>query len=69
MRQTAADSRELPTGWNERLDARIDALIKMRDELTGCIGCGCLSLKSCRLRNPNDALSTFGPGARLLERQ
>ncbi|MBP2443403.1 hypothetical protein JOH51_000842 [Rhizobium leguminosarum] len=39
----------------------------MRDRLTGCIGCGCLSIESCPLRNPCDRLGKEGPGARLLE--
>jgi MerR family redox-sensitive transcriptional activator SoxR len=65
---TVADWRALSADWKQRLDARIEALIKMRDELTGCIGCGCLSLKSCKMRNPSDALAKRGPGAHLLER-
>jgi hypothetical protein len=38
-----------------------------RDQLDGCIGCGCLSMQECPLRNPLDALGAEGPGARLLE--
>ena len=41
-----------------------DALFRLRDRLTGCIGCGCLSMKACYLLNPNDELAEEGPGAR-----
>ena len=53
--------------WRGDLQSRIDELTRLRDQLTGCIGCGCLSLKACKLRNPDDKLSTQGSGARLLE--
>lgn len=52
--------------WRGRLDERIHDLERLRDELTGCIGCGCLSLQRCRLYNPSDAAATLGPGARYL---
>jgi len=64
---TAADWRELSARWREDLQARIEELVKLRDQLNSCIGCGCLSLKACRLRNPDDRLSKEGAGARLLE--
>ena len=48
------------------LDARIAALEKMRDDLDGCIGCGCLSLKRCALYNPTDIAARMGQGARYL---
>ena len=48
-------------------DARIRALTQLRDELDGCIGCGCLSRRDCPLRNPGDKLGEEGTGARLLE--
>lgn len=63
---TAADWRALSGHWKGLLDERIGALVRLRDELDGCIGCGCLSLKACPLRNPLDRLSEEGPGARLL---
>lgn len=63
---TAADWRALSVHWKGLLDERIGALIRLRDELDGCIGCGCLSLKTCPLRNPLDRLREEGPGARLL---
>jgi MerR family transcriptional regulator, redox-sensitive transcriptional activator SoxR len=48
------------------LQARIEMLQKTRDLLDGCIGCGCLSLQSCRLLNPGDEAGRFGPGPRYL---
>jgi MerR family redox-sensitive transcriptional activator SoxR len=52
--------------WRRKLDARIDELERLRDRLSGCIGCGCLSLSTCGLLNPGDAVAAEGPGARLL---
>jgi len=49
------------------LNERIRSLVQLRDQLDGCIGCGCLSLKDCPLRNPGDQLSQRGDGAVLLE--
>jgi MerR family transcriptional regulator, redox-sensitive transcriptional activator SoxR len=64
---TAADWRKLSAVWKQGLDERIESMIGLRDSLTGCIGCGCLSLKVCPLRNPKDRLGEQGPGPRLLE--
>ncbi|MEL1265785.1 redox-sensitive transcriptional activator SoxR [Pseudoxanthomonas putridarboris] len=64
---TAADWKKLSSRWRASLEARIECLVRLRDQLDGCIGCGCLSLKSCPLRNPWDELGEQGPGARLLE--
>jgi len=64
---TAADWRKLSANWKRGLDERIEKLMQLRDSLTGCIGCGCLSLKVCPLRNPRDRLGEEGPGPRLLE--
>ncbi|MDH5823867.1 redox-sensitive transcriptional activator SoxR [Luteimonas sp. RD2P54] len=64
---TAADWRRLSRRWHAELDDRIARLIRLRDQLDGCIGCGCLSLKACPLRNPADELGWEGPGPRLLE--
>ncbi|WP_395703475.1 redox-sensitive transcriptional activator SoxR [Aquabacterium sp.] len=61
---TAADWRRLSTAWRAELDARISQLQALRDQLTDCIGCGCLSLQRCRLRNPGDALAAQGAGPR-----
>ena len=65
---TKADWSRLSRGWRADLDARIDQLQRLRDDLDGCIGCGCLSLKSCSLYNAGDALGTDGPGPRRLLR-
>lgn len=59
---TKADWARLSARWRKDLDARIDRLQRLRDNLDGCIGCGCLSLKSCNLYNRSDWLSTNGPG-------
>ncbi len=63
---TAADWQRLSAGWRPMLDRRIRLLEVLRDELDSCIGCGCLSLERCRLRNPGDRASALGPGARFL---
>ena len=64
---TADDWGALSERWRTDLDDRITRLIKLRDELTGCIGCGCLSLDSCPLYNPGDRCSKQGPGPQLLD--
>jgi MerR family redox-sensitive transcriptional activator SoxR len=58
-----ADWARLSRGWQPRLDEQIARLQRLRDKLTSCIGCGCLSLKTCALSNPDDAMSAVGPGA------
>lgn len=63
---TKADWARLSRAWRSRLDEQIEALEKLRDGLTSCIGCGCLSLRRCALSNPGDALAETGPGARFL---
>lgn len=65
---TKADWERLSRVWRNRLDEQIVALERLRDELTGCIECGCLSLRSCRLFNAEDASASEGPGARFLLR-
>ncbi|MGZ8802723.1 MAG: redox-sensitive transcriptional activator SoxR [Mycobacterium sp.] len=60
---TSKDWARLSAGWREDLDERILHLQRLRDNLTGCIGCGCLSLKVCALANPGDTLAEHGPGA------
>ncbi|OLF16117.1 redox-sensitive transcriptional activator SoxR [Actinophytocola xanthii] len=60
---TKADWARLSQRWQHELDARIDAMQRLRDRLTACIGCGCLSLKSCHLNNKDDVMAVFGPGA------
>jgi MerR family redox-sensitive transcriptional activator SoxR len=64
---TAADWQRFSQHWKQELDARIERLSKLRDQLTGCIGCGCLSMDDCPLRNPGDRLGNQGSGPRLLE--
>jgi MerR family transcriptional regulator, redox-sensitive transcriptional activator SoxR len=63
---TVADWTRLSRTWRARLDAQIDGLTALRDGLTRCIGCGCLSLRSCRLSNPGDVAASFGEGAQYL---
>ena len=63
----AADWGKLSAKWRAELDDRIRKLTKLRDELDSCIGCGCLSIKDCPLRNPWDVLSEQGAGPRLLD--
>ena len=60
---TVADWRKMSAGWRGELDERIRTLTQLRDQLDGCIGCGCLSLKQCPLRNPQDMMASHGPGA------
>ena len=59
---TKQDWERLSTAWRPRIDHQIAMLERLRDRLTGCIGCGCLSLKICRLVNPGDELAERGPG-------
>jgi MerR family transcriptional regulator, redox-sensitive transcriptional activator SoxR len=63
---TKADWARLSRSWRRRLDEQIEALERLRDGLTECIGCGCLSLQRCRLSNPADELGRRGGGAQLL---
>ncbi|WP_456298468.1 redox-sensitive transcriptional activator SoxR [Flavisphingomonas formosensis] len=64
---TAADWERLSTEWRNDLDDRIARLTRLRDQMNSCIGCGCLSIEDCPLRNPGDMLGDAGPGARLLD--
>jgi MerR family redox-sensitive transcriptional activator SoxR len=63
---TKADWARLSRSWRPLLDARIEELTVLRDRLDACIGCGCLSLRSCRLSNPDDVAGEHGDGARYL---
>lgn len=63
---TLADWTRMSRTWREELDARIEQLTQLRDQLTDCIGCGCLSIERCRLRNPGDRLAVEGAGPRRL---
>ena len=60
---TKADWARISRSWRSRLDAEIDALVALRDGLTSCIGCGCLSLRTCAISNPDDVVAERGPGA------
>jgi MerR family redox-sensitive transcriptional activator SoxR len=63
---TKKDWARLSRSWRAELDHRIAQMEKLRDTLDGCIGCGCLSLRSCSLRNEEDHLADEGSGARIL---
>lgn len=65
---TRDDWHLLSASWRPRLDRQIEVLVRLRDELDGCIGCGCLSLDVCPLHNPEDRLADEGPGPRILLR-
>ncbi|MEC5398772.1 redox-sensitive transcriptional activator SoxR [Uliginosibacterium sp. H1] len=63
---TREDWARLSAAWRDDLDARIAQLVQLRDSLDDCIGCGCLSIEQCRLRNPGDQLAAHGPGPQRL---
>jgi MerR family redox-sensitive transcriptional activator SoxR len=63
---TRADWARLSDRWRHRLEEKIALMQRLRDDLSGCIGCGCLSLHRCKLINPGDTLAGDGPGARIL---
>ena len=58
------DWSRLSSTWTSRIDERIGELERLKLGLTGCIGCGCLSLDRCRLANPEDRAASLGPGPR-----
>ena len=64
---TGNDWARLSAGWRAELDVRIAKMTQLRDQLDQCIGCGCLSIEHCSLRNPGDQLAEQGSGPRLLE--
>jgi MerR family redox-sensitive transcriptional activator SoxR len=64
---TKADWTRLSRSWRPRIDAQIERLTRLRAKLDGCIGCGCLSLRTCALNNPDDEVAGRGPGAVFLE--
>lgn len=65
---TKADWQVLSESWRESLELRIKKLQNLQQRLDGCIGCGCLSLESCPLYNPNDELNAQGSGPIILDR-
>jgi len=58
------DWARLSTSWEARIDEQIAQLERLREGLTGCIGCGCLSMSACKLANPGDRAAAMGPGPR-----
>ena len=60
---TKSDWHRLSQAWRARLDEQVEALVALRDGLDGCIGCGCLSMTTCRLVNPDDRIAENGDGA------
>ncbi|WP_243059004.1 redox-sensitive transcriptional activator SoxR [Nocardioides sp. SR21] len=64
---TKADWTRLSQTWRPRLDEQIERIQRLRDRLDSCIGCGCLSLKTCALSNPGDEAAAYGPGPVFLE--
>ncbi len=60
------DWERLSAGWEERIKQRITLLEALQSGLSNCIGCGCLSLRTCALANPDDVASTLGPGPQYL---
>jgi MerR family redox-sensitive transcriptional activator SoxR len=65
---TKADWTRLSRSWRPRLEEQIRRIERLRDDLDGCIGCGCLSLQQCSLMNPGDVLAELGPGPVRLDR-
>lgn len=63
---TKADWARLSRAWRPRLDEHVAMLQRLRDQLDECIGCGCLSLRTCALYNRDDRAAAFGPGPRYL---
>ncbi|MEM8497617.1 MAG: redox-sensitive transcriptional activator SoxR [Pseudomonadota bacterium] len=66
---TMADWRKLSAQWQDELNDRIAYLERLKDRLTGCIGCGCLSMKNCPIYNADDQLAAKGSGPILLEQR
>ena len=63
---TKADWSRLSAHWRRKLEDRITLMERLRDQLTGCIGCGCLSMQRCNLINPADRLATRGSGPQMI---
>lgn len=61
-----SDWLKISNKWKKDLENRIASMVALKNQVNSCIGCGCLSLKDCPLRNPNDKLAKKGPGAVLL---
>jgi MerR family transcriptional regulator, redox-sensitive transcriptional activator SoxR len=65
---TTRDWERLSSSWRKELDERIETLQAIRGRLNTCIGCGCLSLQTCGLLNPEDEAARLGAGAHYLRR-
>lgn len=63
------DWEKLSSAWHDELNQRILYLSRLRDSLTSCIGCGCLSMKACPIYNPDDVLADQGPGPVILDNE
>jgi MerR family redox-sensitive transcriptional activator SoxR len=63
---SATDWRRLTAGWQNRIEQRIALLVALKGGLSDCIGCGCLSLRTCALANPDDGAAALGPGPQYL---
>jgi len=61
---TEAEWQKLAASWRPRIDEQIQVLQRLRDQLDRCIGCGCLSMRTCEMANPEDRAGARGPGAR-----
>ena len=64
---SARDWARMSKRWKDDLNERIRRLSALRDNLGSCIGCGCLSLRTCPLWNPGDELGELGPGPQLID--
>lgn len=63
---TRRDWERLTAGWQDRIEQRISLLEALQSGLSSCIGCGCLSLRTCALANPDDVAAAMGPGPQYL---
>ncbi|MBW8192816.1 redox-sensitive transcriptional activator SoxR [Neiella marina] len=61
------DWEKLSATWQAKLTEKIQYMERLRDQISGCIGCGCLSMEACPLYNPDDELAEQGPGPVLLD--
>ncbi|UWQ97514.1 redox-sensitive transcriptional activator SoxR [Rhodobacteraceae bacterium M385] len=61
---SAADWANAASQWADRLDDQIETLLRLRDQMGACIGCGCLSMTACPLYNPDDRIAVKGAGPR-----
>lgn len=69
VQPSADDVSNMITGWRDAINKRIEGLELLRDNMDGCIGCGCLTKEDCPLKNPQDKLAKEASGAVLLQRK